>query len=141
MPRNNDYFKARALEEIQRVKRYPSFVSLVSLDLSHISSRDEIENFENLGKFYKALRDLVAQSVRETDLISDVYDGKLSILLLETPREGARALSGRLKKSIRYFLCNNTRSPINWRVPSRENCYPGQHNDEHSFLLAINEIS
>jgi hypothetical protein len=140
MCRNNDYFRIRAMEEVQRVKRYPSFVSLLSLDLSHISSDDELENFENLERFYDAIRKLIEKLVRETDLISYIYDGRLAILLLETPKQGAEVLSDRLKKSIKYFLCNNTKSPLNWRVPSKENCFPGGKTDEDSFISAIKEI-
>jgi GGDEF domain-containing protein len=140
MYRNNDYFRNRAMEEVQRVKRYPSFVSLLSLDLSHISSNDELENFENLENFYDAIRKLIEKLVRETDLISNIYNGKLAILLLETPKNGAMILSDRLKKSIKYFLCNNTKSPLNWRVPSKESCFPGGNTDEDNFLSAVKEI-
>lgn len=140
MYRNNDYFRSRAAEEVQRVKRYPSFVSLLSLDLSHISCEDDLENFENLEKFYNGIRDLISKMVRETDLISNIYNGKIALLLLETPRRGAEVLSKRLKKSIRYFLCNNTKSPLNWRVPSKESCFPGINTDENSFLSVIEEI-
>ena len=138
---NNDYFKTRAMEEIQRAKRYPSFVSLLSLDLSHINSDEELEHFEKLGKFYTAIRELIEKSIRETDLISDIYNGKIAILLIETPEDGAVVLSERLKKSIKYFLCNNTKSPLNWRVPSRESCFPTSNNEENSFMDAINEIN
>jgi len=138
---NNDYFKTRGMEEIQRAKRYPSFVSLLSLDLSHISSNDDLENFENLEKFYDALRKLVEKSIRETDLISDTYSGKIAILLIETPKNGASILSERLKKSIKYFLCNNTKSPLNWRVSTRESCFPSSGDGEDSFIKALNEIN
>lgn len=129
------------MEEIQRVKRYPSFVSLLSFDLSHINSDQELENYETLDKFYRALRELIKNSVRETDLISNIYGGKIAILLIETPRKGALVLSDRLKKSIKYFLCNNTKSPLNWRISSRENSFPGSNGDEHDFITALDEIN
>jgi GGDEF domain-containing protein len=141
MSGKNEYFRIRAEEELHRVRRYPSFVSLLSFDLSHINKRDEIENFESLEQFYIALRDLIAHSIRDTDLISDIYNGKIAILLVETPKEGVQALSSRLKKSVRYFLCNNTKSPANWRVPSREASFPDQNNDEDSFMSAVSEIN
>ena len=141
MKYNNDFFKIRAMEEIQRVKRYPSFVSLLSIDLSHINSNEELENFDSLDKFFTAIRELVGKSVRETDLISDIHDGKLAILLIETPKSGAVVLTERLKDSIKYFLCNNTKSPLNWRVPSSEVCFPGSNGDENSFLNALESIN
>ena len=141
MQGTNEYFKNRVKEEIHRVKRYPSFVSLLSLDLSHINTDDEIENFESLEQFYAALKQLISHSVRETDLISDIHNGKISILLIETPKEGASILLDRLKKSLKYFLCNNTKSPANWRVPSSEASFPDQNNDESGFISAISDIN
>lgn len=137
----NEYFRTRALEELHRVRRYPSFVSLLSFDLSHINTSEEIENFESLEQFYSALRELITHSIRETDLISDIHNGKIAILLIETPKEGATILLDRLKKSVKYFLCNNTKSPANWRVPSRETSYPDQNKDENNFMSALSEIN
>ncbi len=141
MYNNNDYFKARALEEIQRAKRYPSFVSLLSFDLSHINSENELENFDSLDNFLNAIKELVGKSIRETDLVSSISGGKIAILLLETPKDGAVILSNRLKKSIKYFLCNNTKSPLNWRVFSQECCFPGPKSEENSFIAALNSVN
>jgi hypothetical protein len=132
-------FKARALEEIRRARRYPSFVSLIQLDISHINSEREIENFDNIEKFHENLLDLVGRSVRDTDLISNHGTGRITLLLIETPREGARTLLERLKKTIRYFLCNNTKSPVNWRVPSRECYFPGSKDNGDDFLATIED--
>jgi hypothetical protein len=132
-------FKARALEEIRRARRYPSFVSLIQLDISHINSEGEIENFENIQKFHDNLLDLVGRSVRDTDLISNRGTGRIAILLIETPREGALTLLERLKKTVRYFLCNNTKSPVNWRVPTKECYFPATKDNGDDFMAAIDE--
>ncbi len=141
MRNSTEYFKSRALEEIQRAKRYLSFVSLLSLDISHIDSTNELENYENLDNFHNAVKDLVGKSIRETDLVSDMRSGKISILLLETSKDGALALSDRLKKTVRYFLCNNTKSPLSWRVPCKESCFPEPNNDENSFMAALQDLN
>lgn len=133
-------FKARAMEEIKRAKRYPTFVSMVQFDISHINSEGEIENFESLDQFYSNLLNLVMRSVRDTDLVSPLSLGKIAILLVETPRDGAYVLLERLKKTIKYFLCNNTKSPINWRVPSKECFFPGGKDNSNDLLAAIEEI-
>lgn len=134
MYNNLEIFKARATEEIRRAKRYPTFISLVLLDISHIDSYGEIENFSNLDQFHFGLGDLVKKSIRETDLLSNDGSGKIAILLIETPREGALALSERLKRTVKYFLCNNTKSPVNWRVPTRESYFPGSTGENNSIL-------
>ncbi len=125
---------------MRRAKRYPTFVSLVTLDMSHIDSPGELENFSDLTKFQDALKQLIVDSIRETDLISSFGPGRISILLIETSKEGARAFSRRLKKSIKYFLCNNTRSPLNWRVPAKESFFPDFKNEEESIMAALNDL-
>lgn len=139
---NNPYaFRARALEEVKRARRYPTFISMIEFDISHVNTKEEIENFETLDQFYTYLLNLVGRSVRDTDLISPFERGKIAILLIETPRDGAYALLERLKKTIKYFLCNNTKSPVNWRVPSRECFFPGTAGNNHDLLAALNELA
>ena len=140
MYNNLEIFRARATEEIRRAKRYPTFISLVLLDVSHINSSGEIENFSNLDQFYMSLQDLVKKSIRETDLISSNGSGKIAILLIETPSEGATAFSERLKKTVKYFLCDNTKSPVNWRVPTRESYFPGSTGEDDSILGVLDTI-
>ena len=133
-------FKARAMEEIKRARRYPTFVSMIEFDISHISSTEEIENFDNLDQFHENLVHLLGRSIRDTDLISHLGIGKIAILLIETPREGAYSLLERLKKSIKYYLCNNTKSPVNWRVPSKEHFYPGARGNNSDLQTAIEAL-
>lgn len=134
-------FKARVLEEIKRARRYPTFVSMIQFDISHINSIEEIENFENLIQFQKNLMGLVGRSVRDTDLVSHLDHGKIAILLVETAREGAYSVRDRLKKTIKYFLCNNTKSPINWRVPSKEHFFPGARGNTSDLQAAIEDLN
>jgi len=134
-------FKARALEEVKRAKRYLSFVSLVSFDISHIKEDNDIENFDSIRTFHDAVRGLISDSARETDLISTVYDGKIYVLLVETPKEGAEIFSKRLKEIIKYFIYNNAKSPFNWRVGSREAYFPGSKNKTDSFIDALQDLN
>ena len=140
MYNNPEIFRARATEEIRRAKRYLTFISLILMDVSHISSSGEIENFSDLNQFHISLRDLVRKSVRETDLISSDGSGKIAILLIETPKEGALAFSERLKRTVKYFLCDNTRSPVNWRVLTRESYFPGSTGEDNSILAVLESI-
>lgn len=133
-------FRNRAMEEIKRARRYPTFVSMILLDISHINSSSEIENFENLEQFYSNLLGLVGRSVRDTDIISPLSGGRIAILLVETPQEGTYALLERLKKTVKYFLCNNTKSPANWRVPSKESFFPAIRGNSRDLLTALDDL-
>jgi len=129
-------FRNRVGEELLRARRYATFVSLVSIDLSHISRDDEIENFGTFSDFMVSLRRFVRESTRDTDLLT-AADGRIYLLLVDTPLEGAHALSGRLQAALRYFICDNIKSPLKWRAPMKEYSFPVSSNgtrDLHSFL-------
>jgi GGDEF domain-containing protein len=134
-------FVARALEEVRRSKRYATFVSVVSVDLSHVDNADEIENYGNYDEFMTSIRNLVRGSVRETDLLGNFDRHKIQILLIDTPREGASILAERLRKILRYFMCGNVRSPINWRVPIKEYYFPSSAGDDFSIQRFLDQIS
>jgi two-component system cell cycle response regulator len=134
-------FRARIEEEIRRARRYPTFLSLIYVDVSHVKSTDEIENFSEVEKFHAGLSNLIKKTVRETDLISSNGGGKIAVLLLDTPRDGASAFSKRLKRTVRYFLANNTVSPVNWRVPMGESCFPGSRGDDKGLLDLLDSMS
>lgn len=141
MYNNLEIFRARIEEEIKRARRYPAFLSLVYIDVSHVDSPDEIENFSDVEKFHAGLNNLIRKTIRETDLLSSNGSGKIAILLLETPRDGASAFSGRLKKAVRYFLASNTISPVNWRVPISERCFPASRGEDTGILDLLDSMS
>jgi GGDEF domain-containing protein len=134
-------FRIRAQEELRRARRYAAFVSLILFDLSKINRNDEIEKFENSDTFMKSLRQLVRSSIRDTDIISTAGARKMFILLIDTPREGAEAFSERLQKSIRYFMCNNVKSPLNWRVPMTQYSFPAAPGDDVNMQAILDVIN
>jgi GGDEF domain-containing protein len=134
-------FRARALEEIRRARRYATFVSLVSLDLSHIDAVKDMENYDNFDEFISSFRKLIKNSIRDTDLLSISNRRRILILLVDTPKEGASALAKRLKKTLKYFMANNTRSPLNWRIPMHEYCFPAPNGSNMSILGFLDKIA
>jgi GGDEF domain-containing protein len=134
-------FKARAQEEIRRAKRYATFVSMVSLDLSHIDAVSDIENNKSFDDFITSFRKLIRDSIRDTDLLSVSERHRVFILLMDTPCEGASALADRLQKILRYFMTNYIKSPLNWRIPMKEYCFPSSADDVsiQTFLDKLGE--
>jgi GGDEF domain-containing protein len=133
-------FKARAQEELRRAKRYATFVSIVSLDLSNIDAVSDIENYDNYDEFISSFRKLIKGSIRETDLLSISNRRRIFILLVDTPKEGASALMKRLKNTVKYFLANNIRSPLNWRIPMKEYCFPTPAGDNISIQALLDNL-
>ena len=134
-------FKARAQEELKRAKRYATFVSIVSMDLSHINIVSDIQNFSNFDDFISSFRRLIKGSIRETDLLGISDRRRILILLVDTPKEGATALVERLKTTLKYFMANNIKSPLNWRIPMKEYCFPTSTLDDTSIQSFLDKIS
>jgi len=130
-------FKIRTQEELRRARRYAAFVSLISMDFSHINGDEDIENSVGLDKFMKSLHQLIRSSIRDTDIINLTGGKKLLLLLIDTPMQGADALVDRLQKAVRYFMCNNVKSPYNWRVPIKRYCFPESPGEEINLQSII----
>jgi GGDEF domain-containing protein len=133
-------FKARALEEVRRAKRYATFVSMIALDLTHIDAISDVEKFKSYDDFISSFRKLLRGSIRETDILSIFNGHKAFILLLDTPREGAEVLEERLKIALRYFMAGFIKSPLNWHVPMKEYSFPNGSNDDLGFQAFIDNI-
>ena len=131
-------FKIRAQEELRRARRYAAFVSMISMDLSHIDPVTDIENFVGIDQFMTTLQQLVRSSIRDTD-IGAGGGARLLLLLIDTPREGAEALTDRLEKTMRYFMCDNIKSPLNWHIPMKQYYFPGMPGEEFN-LQSVLEI-
>jgi len=133
-------FRIRAQEELRRARRYAAFVSLISMDFSGIDPVTDIEHFAGFDQFMKSLRQLVRSSVRDTDIIGSTGAEKMLLLLVDTPREGAEALADRLEKTMRYFMCDNIKSPLNWRIPMRQYSFPGMPGEEFNLQTVLEII-
>jgi GGDEF domain-containing protein len=133
-------FKARVQEELRRAKRYATFVSMVSMDLSRVEGAGDIDNYKSYDDFIMSLRKLLRGSIRESDILSISEKHRVLILLMDTPREGALALVDRLAKTLRYFMANNIKSPLNWRVPMKEYSFPTSSTDDYGIQTFLDKI-
>jgi len=120
---SNDNFISRASQELKRAQRYLDFLSYLSIDMSHLNDT-EFDASHSGNDFYRKLRRHIRTSVRQTDILSGFNNGKICILLLDTPGEGAMIVGNRLQDSIRYFLHEVINSPKNWKVEIKSNCFP-----------------
>jgi len=133
-------FRTRALEELRRAQRHATFVSLLSLDLSHLSSEKELQRFLGVGEFVKNLSSLVRGMIRDTDIMATARGSRVFILLSDTPSEGAEALSSRLQDDLKYFLCDNIRSPQNWRIHIDKYSFPGPPGEDSGFRRLLENL-
>jgi hypothetical protein len=136
---SNDNFIARASQELKRAQRYLDFISCLSVDASHLDEDDFRDaNFES--EFYRKLRRHIRKSIRQTDIISGFSNGKVCVLLIDTPTDGAGMVSQRLQESIRYFIHEIINSPKNWKVDIKSASFPGNNLTPNSLLSEIRAI-
>lgn len=120
---SNDNFISRASQELKRAQRYLNFLSYLTIDTSHLNNT-EFDGSHSGNDFYRKLRHHIRTSVRQTDILSGFNNGKICVLLVDTPGEGAIIVGDRLQDSIRYFLHEVINSPKNWKVEIKSTCFP-----------------
>jgi hypothetical protein len=135
----SDNFIARASQELKRSQRYLNFVSYLSVDASHLDKSD-FGDANSETDFYRKLRRHIRKSIRQTDIISGFINGKICVLLVDTPTEGAGIVTQRLNDSIRYFLHEVINSPKNWKVEIKSACFPADSSTPNLFLDDIRGI-
>ncbi|NLI16121.1 MAG: diguanylate cyclase [candidate division Zixibacteria bacterium] len=130
---STENFMSRTSQELKRAQRYLDFLSYLIVDTSHLKNI-EFDNSRSGNDFYRKLRHHIRISIRQTDIISGFNKGKICILLVDTPAEGATAVERRLQESIRYFLHEIINSPKNWKVEIVSNCFPTDNATPSSVL-------
>lgn len=133
-----DNFLSRVNQELKRAQRYLSFVSYLSIDTKHLGINDEIASGNSSLQIYQKIRQHIRNSIRQTDIISGFYNGKVSVLLVETNKPGAEIVKNRLQQSIKYYLHEIVESPMNWKVNIKTGSFP---DDEHTPNLFYKKIS
>jgi len=125
--------------ELKRSQRYLSFISFINVDTTRFLKSGELPDPSPNNEVYRRLRQLIKGSLRQTDIISGFYDGKICLLLTETGREGADKVRFRLQDSIKYFLREVFDSPMNWRVEMRVGSFPENGTTPNSFYDSLRD--
>jgi GGDEF domain-containing protein len=137
-----DFFK-RIKQELKRAERYCEFLSLLVIDLSgmkKISPKNHLKNIEIEPHFSEQLEDWIKRNVRETDIISEMEEGKLGLLLAETPKDGALNLANRLKDSIKSHFGDLFKVSSQWMIPVEIISFPDREQGKEKFLDSVEKI-
>ena len=106
--------------ELKRAERYRIFVSMVTLDLS-FAHKVLPEGGEELQR---GILDVVRGNIRAVDQAALVTDGKLALLLPETPRQGAEAAARRVTSMIKQYLIDRMQIAVDRVIPLEMASYP-----------------
>lgn len=137
---SRDNFLARVGQELKRAQRYLNFLSYIDVDTSRLDKSGEIDTSHPDSEFYKKIKKHIRSCIRQTDIISGFNNGKICLLLVDTPRKGAEVVKQRLQQSIKYFLREIVNSPLNWRMVMKSGSFPDEGITPNSFYEKVNSV-
>lgn len=97
---NRQYFNDRLREEINRIERYKTPVSLILFDIDHFKQIND--NFGHLAGdgVLKELSALIRSQIRQSDLVARWGGEEFVILLVQTDEEGSRVVAEKLRRMV-----------------------------------------
>lgn len=124
------YFVWRVEQELKRAERYSSFVSLVTFECIPVShSWDE--------GLKEKVTEVLASSVRETDIVGVSDACRMALLLVETPRRGAERAAERVAAQlIDICLKEKGKSKLEIKILS----FPEDPQGRENFLAAVESL-
>jgi len=136
--RSHRNFCARAMQELHRAERYRQYVSLVLVRENRPRTADN--PYRDINGPLADVASLVRTNSRVTDLVSGVEGGRLAILLVETPPEGARRFIDRLNEMIESYFGGETRVRGNIAIPIELISFPEGGSNHITFAEALNTL-
>jgi|GEM_PF-1533706 len=130
---NSENFLARASQELKRAQRYLTFVSYLTLEgVEDISDTDP--------DFRTNIRKYIRSSIRQTDIVSGLNNGRLCILLVETGIEGADIVGRRLEETIRMFLKESETAGPRRTITINKGSFPDNQASPNTILKRMKSI-
>jgi diguanylate cyclase (GGDEF)-like protein len=97
---NRRFFMQRLNEEIERVRRHGSSLSVLVCDLDHFKKVNDTYGHDMGDHVLKLVADASTQVKRITDVAARIGGEEFALLLPETDQRGAMKMAHRLRKSI-----------------------------------------
>lgn len=111
---NRPYFDQFATKEINRIKRYGGFVSMIYLDLDRFKEINDTFGHPAGDLVLRKVSETLSMNVRSSDVIARFGGEEIVILLPQTDILAARALGERLRASLEqlYVLYEGNTIPV-----------------------------
>ena len=133
------YRKIRGPEEVSRAQRYKRPLSGLLIALSFEPANDVKLTGEQEGLLDDTFKSRVQEALRATDCGFLTADGRLQILLPETPQAGAKTLLSRITTMPQDIFDEEVRTAINPRVKGGLFFYNGASRMEYGIFSAALE--
>jgi len=135
-----DNFLARVGQELKRAQRYLNFLSYIDIDATRLNKKEDVDISRTDSEFYRRIKKHIRSCIRQTDIMSGFSNGRICLLLVDTPRKGAEVVKQRLQQSIKYFLHEKVRSPLSWRTVIESGSFPDDEMSPNSFYEKVNSF-
>ncbi|MCK4857661.1 MAG: hypothetical protein KAT58_06825 [candidate division Zixibacteria bacterium] len=120
-------FLIRARQEIKRAERYCLFLSLVVVDIGafikEIVGRSEMEKID-LDSVCREIKQGIGETVRSCDVVARIDQGRVALLLVETPRAGMEKATERIRSFALDFLRGQLELPVESRISVETASFP-----------------
>jgi len=132
---NHRYFQVRLQEELRRIKRNKSKLSLMMLDIDNFKNYNDTNGHPQGDWVLKELADILIQSVRAIDIVSRYGGEEFSVILPDTDSEDAFSVAERIRKNIEqsYFQVNGC-DDKSITVSIGIACYPHQVSGKEELI-------
>lgn len=107
---NRRFFMQRLSEEVERVRRHGSQLSVLLFDLDHFKKVNDQCGHHAGDQILKAVADVSTQVKRITDIAARIGGEEFALLLPETDQTGAVRTAQRLRQAIARITCPETQA-------------------------------
>ncbi|MCZ6710181.1 MAG: diguanylate cyclase [Gammaproteobacteria bacterium] len=108
---NRHFFMERMAEEIERVRRHGSSLSVLIFDLDHFKNVNDTYGHEMGDRVLKSVADASLRVKRITDVAARIGGEEFALLLPETVRDGAMKMAHRLRECIEATSTSHPSQP------------------------------
>lgn len=115
---NRRVFFSRLEEELKRVKRSQSDISLLLIDIDHFKTVNDSYGHDVGDQVLLGITKLINACLRETDIAARLGGEEFGCLLMDTPAEGAYWVAERIRASVakHTFLVTSNNHPVGCTV-------------------------
>jgi diguanylate cyclase (GGDEF)-like protein/PAS domain S-box-containing protein len=97
---NHRYFIEQLTNEVERVKRYPSPLSLMMIDIDYFKHYNDTNGHLAGDDALKAIAILIRRGVRHNDIVARYGGEEFSAILINTGKKGAFETAERVRKNV-----------------------------------------
>lgn len=113
---NHRHFRQQLSLELNRAERYRRTLSLMMIDIDYFKHYNDTNGHVKGNEVLKELGRILKEMSREVDIVARYGGEEFSIIMPETDRRKARAISERLRKKIESHKFENARKQPNKKL-------------------------